>query len=1166
MRLTRIKLAGFKSFVDPTDLKLPTALVGIVGPNGCGKSNTIDAVRWVMGESSAKHLRGESMDDVIFTGSSSRKPVGVASVELVFDNSDGSLGGEYAAYAEISIRREVTREGVSKYLLNNTRCRRRDIRDIFMGTGLGPRSYAIIEQGMISRLIDAKPEELRVYLEEAAGISKYKERRRETENRIRHTRDNLDRLDDLREEVDKQLAHLKRQASTAERFQTLKTEERQKRGELLALRRQRYIDSRDNQAANIAKKEKELEAVVAELRASEASIEQARIQQTDATDNFNETQANFYRIGSEVSRIEQTIEHTKESRRQQSQELAEVDRSLAEAKQHVEDDTKRIKEIDDVVSNDQPEFDKLKESQRISAEMLARAEKELNEWRVTQDAFNQRHADATRKAQIERNNIEQFERSMANANSRLDKLQSEKASLNMGAVAKLIEVSVAEELTAVAEEQRLQKGVEQSLEKQKILRETIRRETLALNESRASAQTKLGRLASLEALQQAALEPDSSAADTWLHMNELDQRPKLAQTISTEAGWEKAVELVLGSHLEAIVVDGSDAIDRCLSDVPAAQLTLLNGQADTASAKPTELRSKVTGDVALNDLMEGVHAADTLAQALKQRQSLKDGESVITKDGLWLGRQWLRIARADSQDSVLLRETEITELRAELDEIEATIKEQEERVASSSKQLSEHETRRETLQHSFNDAVRGLSDIKSALLSQRQRHDQQANRMAQLDEELTEVTALTSQDTESVELAKKNRSEALKQLETLEAEKQKLADEQTSLQNALNEARQRADADRDAGQELAIRVESMRSSREATANNLERMTSRIEQLTTRQAMLNELLSSQDEDPLTALEASLKDNLGSRLAAETALTQSRSALDNVELRLREHEQARLEHDSEAQKKREALQQEQIASQEVLVRLKTIEEQLAEHEYDIAVLTEQIPEGASVEAWEDDLQKLEQRISRLGPINLAAIDELAEQEGRKEYLDTQHADVSDALATLEHAIAKIDRETRTRFKETFDAVNTKVEEFFPRLFGGGKASLQLTGDDLLSTGVSVSAQPPGKRVSNIQLLSGGEKALTAVALVFAFFELNPSPFCMLDEVDAPLDDANVGRFCALVKEMSERVQFIFITHNKVTMEMAEQLMGVTMNEPGVSRLVSVDVQEAAELAGA
>jgi len=569
---------------------------------------------------------------------------------------------------------------------------------------------------------------------------------------------------------------------------------------------------------------------------------------------------------------------------------------------------------------------------------------------------------------------------------------------------------------------------------------------------------------------------------------------------------------------------------------------------------------------ALNDLMVGVHAADSLADAMALRSRLGDGESVVTKDGLWLGRQWLRVARADSQDSVLLRETEITELRDELKQLETDVESLESSSAALNKELGEHETQRETLQHSFNDAVRSLSNVQSVLLSNRQRLDQQQQRNKQLQEEITEVQAMSEQDKQRLEAAVSKRNEALKLLEELESEKTIINEEKERLETAVEEARKEADTERDAGQELAIRVESMRSAREATTQNLERMASRIEQLTQRRDMLNELLAKEDEDPLTALEATLKDTLGARLAAETALSQSRTQLDNVELRLREHEQARLQHDSESQKQRENLQNVRLASQEAVVRLKTIDEQLAEHEYDPEALLNELVEGATVEAWEDDLQKLEQRISRLGPINLAAIDELAEQETRKEYLDEQYADVTDALATLEHAIAKIDRETRTRFKETFDLVSAKIEEFFPRLFGGGKASLQLTGDDLLSTGVSVMAQPPGKRVSNIQLLSGGEKALTAVAMVFAFFELNPSPFCMLDEVDAPLDDANVGRFCALVKEMSERVQFIFITHNKVTMELSEQLMGVTMNEPGVSRLVSVDVNEAVELAGA
>ena len=1166
MRLNRIKIAGFKSFVDPTDLKLPSPLIGIVGPNGCGKSNTIDAVRWVMGESSAKHLRGESMDDVIFTGSSSRKPVGQASVELIFDNSDGSVGGEYAAYAEISIRREVTRDGQSKYALNNVRCRRRDNRDIFLGTGLGPRSYAIIEQGMISRLIEAKPEELRVYLEEAAGISKYKERRRETENRIRHTRDNLDRLNDLREEVDKQLAHLKRQASTAERYQNLKAEERQKRGEMLVLRRTEFEKSRDEQQLKISEREAELEGIVAELRSAEAAIEQARVQQAASAESFSTIQADFYRIGGDVARIEQTIEHTRETRRSQSEELQEVDRSLEESRAHLKDDTARIAEIAESIEHDQPSFDQLQDSQKVSADMLARAEQELQEWQTRFDSYNKRLSEANEIAQVERSRIEQLERGIGEADTRLARLDEERGSLEVEPLSLIIQEAITEEVAAAAEEQRLQQSLAQANEKQQVQRELIRKMTDQLNELKSQIQSGLGRLASLEALQQAALEPDSSAADTWLHMNELDELPRLAQSITAAPGWEKAVELVLGSHLEAVCVDGDSVIERCLKDLPAAQLTLMQSSTDAGSSPSDTLASKVEGNVDLGDVLKGVFVADSIGDALARRKQLGQGESVVTQDGLWMGRTWLRIARADSQDSVLLRETEIAELKAELSSREVEATELESQVSELIQQQDEHETKRETLLHSFNDAVRHLSSIKSALSTDRQRLEQNTSRRQALTSEIDELSSLHERDVQDIKNASTRRSEAMEKLEALQSEGDALGTEQDTLKENVRTAREQSDADRDAGQALAIRVESLRSTREATEKNLSRIQARISQLVERQTALNAMLASEDEDPLLALEAGLQEQLAAKLTSDNSMRVAREELDAIEHRLREHEQARHRHDSRAQKAREDVQNERMSSQEVVVRLKTLDEQLAEHEYNVSEIAESLPQEATLDVWTADLEKLESRIQRLGPINLAAIDELAEQLQRKEYLDEQHHDVTEALETLERAIAKIDRETRSRFKDTFEKVNSKFEEFFPRLFGGGHASLQMTGDDLLSTGVSVVAQPPGKRVSNIQLLSGGEKALTAVALVFAFFELNPSPFCMLDEVDAPLDDANVGRFCTLVKEMSERVQFIFITHNKVTMEMAQQLMGVTMNEPGVSRLVAVDVHEAVELAGA
>lgn len=1167
MRLTRIRIAGFKSFVDPTDLNMPGKLVGIVGPNGCGKSNTIDAVRWVMGESSAKHLRGESMDDVIFNGSSQRKPVGQASVELIFDNNEGRLGGEYAQYAEISIRREASRDGQSKYFLNNTRCRRRDIRDIFLGTGLGPRSYAIIEQGMVSRLIEAKPEDLRVYLEEAAGISKYKERRRETENRISHTRDNLDRLNDLVEEIEKQLEKLKRQASTAQRFQVLKADERTKKGELLVLRRGEFEAAREKQGIAIAEKEKQLEAIIAELRAEETAIERSREQRATAGEMFNSVQADFYRIGADVSKTEQRIEHTRETRRLQNQDLADVEKSLAEAEQHVAEDQSRIAEIDETMAVDQPQFDQLKDSQKVQAEVLSQAEVQRAQWQERSNSHRTRQAEFTQTARVERSRMDQLERGVEQNASRLSRLEQEKLSVDTGVFESAIATFISEEVIAVDTEQKLKQQAEQSGEAQQVLREQVRRKQVSVNESTSKLQSSLGRLASLEALQQAALSNDTSAGDAWLVMHELDAAPRLAQQLSIDSGWEKAVELVLGPSLEAVCVADADVLQRCLNDLPAAQLTLMAPikLEAAASAGRHALLSKVQNAGAASQLLTRVRVAENLLEAQSIRAELGDDESVITRDGVWLGRQWLRIARADAEDSVLVREIEINELREAIAGLESTIATEQSEFEGLEEKLSDHESRRDTLQHTFNDAVRALADVKSSLHAQRQELAQVTTRQNQIDGEGDEIRSQLSDDRQSLEEAKLAHAMAAESLEAMADDDQKLTAEQSELDIALSEAKGRVEQERDAGQEIAIRVESMKSARTATDQNLQRMKTRIQELGDRRDVLNSAVDDDVVDPLIALEASLNEMLSARGGSEEALNLARQTVQEIDERSREHEQSRVRHDQQSQLAREALQNERIATQESIVRLKTLDEQLAEQEYDVDELAQNMPGEGNVPEWEQSVVQLEQKISRLGPINLAAIEEHAEQSERKDYLDQQHADVTEALETLERAIAKIDRETRARFKETFDAVNAKFEGFFPRLFGGGKASLQLAGDDLLSAGVTVFAQPPGKRISNLQLLSGGEKALTAVSLVFAFFELNPSPFCMLDEVDAPLDDANVGRFCELVREMSERVQFIIITHNKVTMELSDQLMGVTMNEPGVSRLVTVDVEAAVELAG-
>ncbi|MBX2825043.1 MAG: chromosome segregation protein SMC [Gammaproteobacteria bacterium] len=1169
MRLSKIRLAGFKSFVDPTSINLPGPLTGIVGPNGCGKSNTIDAVRWVMGESSAKHLRGESMDDVIFTGSSTRKPVSQASVELVFDNSDGSLGGEYAAYSEIALRREVTRDGQSKYMLNNSRCRRRDIRDIFLGTGLGPRSYAIIEQGMISRLIEAKPEELRVYLEEAAGISKYKERRRETENRIRHTRDNLDRLDDLREEVDKQLAHLKRQANTAERYKVLKEEERDLRGQLLGLRWLDYHGSIEGRDASIREKEVSLEEIIAEQRSIEASIEEDRQNHTDATEDFNRAQADYYQLGSEVSRVEQSIQHTRESREQQNNELRQIEQSLAEAEKHIREDEARIQEIDATMADDEPAFDQLQESQKFSAESLAQSERQLQEWQGRWDAWSARNNETTQTAQVELSRMDQLERGISQLDSRIERLVTENASLDIVTLSSSIEEWIAREVELVADEEGQQAKLDAVSSEIQSLRESQQSTHAELDDVRGTLQSSLGRLASLEALQQAALGQNDQHTADWLAGHNLAERPRVGQKIRAESGWEKAVEVVLGHHLEAICVDGLDALTARLDGFGQGRLAFFDGTAAPtggAAATGRYLIDHVQSELPLADLLAGVRCAESLAEALAQRSSLGAGESIVTRDGMWLGASWLRIGEADVKGSVLQREQEIEALRESISSLEAQSEKLEQRIATLNEKLSDQESRRETLQHSFNQLLRESSEVKSQLVSGKQQLEQLHSRAARLAEETEENRQLKQQDEEQVRVSRARRAEALDQIDGLTAEGDALRQEQEALKEEHAQARERAEADRNAGQELAIRVESMRNVRSTTQANLERTRQQTTQFSTRREELVAIMAANEDDPVVALEASLAELLEAHVASETSLNVAREALEQVDTRLRAHEQSRLRQENRAASVRETLQAERMESQEVRVRLKTIEEQLVEHEYDREVIIESMPEEAQLSIWTEKVEELERKIQRLGPINLAAIDEFDEQMQRKEYLDSQHTDVTDALSTLEKAIAKIDRETRERFRDTFDKVNTKVQDFFPRLFGGGQANLEMTGDDLLNTGVTVLAQPPGKHVTNIHLLSGGEKALTAVALVFAFFELNPSPFCMLDEVDAPLDDANVGRFCQLVKEMSERVQFIFITHNKVTMELARQLMGVTMNEPGVSRLVAVDVQEAVELAGA
>ena len=1165
MRLSKIKLAGFKSFVDPTTINFPSNLTGIVGPNGCGKSNTIDAVRWVMGESSAKHLRGQSMDDVIFTGSSSRKPVGQALVELVFDNSEGKLEGPYAKYNEISAKRVVTRDGQSKYFLNGTKCRRRDIADLFLGTGLGPRSYAIIEQGMISRLIEAKPEELRVFLEEAAGISKYKERRRETETRIRHTRENLDRLDDLREEVDKQLSHLQRQSRTAERYKEFKQEERQFKAEHLALRWRELNKEVENRELAIDEQATRLEQVIAEQRTVESELEKMREQRTEMNDSLNTVQGRYYKLGSEISRIEQSIQHQKELYQRQQNDLRELEQALQEAEHTLSHDREQLEEINLILEQSEPQLEMQRESQVTTNETLQQAEQAMHEWQVAWEDYNRRAAEPSQEAQVERTRMEQLERHIGQLQQRLQKINEEKQNLDEHNLDTELEQLREQNETAEMTKQELEEKVSSVLESINGIREQnnqLNREQDVLNRE---LHDKRGQLASLEALQQAALGKKEKTIAGWLQNQGLDNNPRLAENLTVETGWERATETVLGQYLEAVCVEGMDSLSSALSSINQGSLTLFDTQAShsVVTAKPESLTEKVSSKWPLDGLLQGVRVAEDITQALVIRSSLTESESVITRDGIWLGKNWLRVARdKDEKSGVLAREQEIKQLQQRLEELDMQSDEIDQRIQDGRANLQNQEQQREQWQAELNQAHSQVAQIQAQITARQSRLEQLMNRNQNLQQEASELQSQISREEQDMETARRKRNEAMTQIEVLSREREQLTGQRESLQTSLHEARSKAQSEREAVHELAIRIESKRTAKSSLEQNIERMSRQLEQQQQRKAELQRILET-GEEPVAGMQEELESLLAQRLQVEEQLAEVRRSVESIDNELRSHEQKRSEIEQKSQMIRSSLEQARLNTQEVRVRRQTVTEQLDETDFEVAPLLEILGEHARIDDWQRKLDNIAQSILRLGPINLAAIDEYKEQSKRKEYLDSQHGDVTEALETLEKAIAKIDRETRSRFKETYEHVNSRMQEMFPRLFGGGQAYLEMTGDDLLNTGIMVMARPPGKRISNIHLMSGGEKALTAVALVFAIFELNPAPFCMLDEVDAPLDEANVGRFCALVKDMSKRVQFIFITHNKTTMELSEHLSGVTMREAGVSRLVSVDVQEAAKM---
>ena len=1167
MRLKCIKLAGFKSFVDPTTVNFPSNLCAVVGPNGCGKSNIIDAVRWVMGESSAKNLRGENMTDVIFNGSSGRKPVGQASIELVFDNSDATLTGEYAAFTEISIKRKVSRDGDNSYYLNGTKCRRRDITDIFLGTGLGPRSYAIIEQGMISKLIEAKPEELRVYIEEAAGISKYKERRKDTEIRMRRTQENLERLTDIRDELERQLSRLQRQAQAAEKYAEYKKDERLLKAQLQALKYQQLDIQAKAKQAGIRDLELRMESFVTDQVNKDTQIEKYRTQYTELGDKFNEVQGRYYAIGAEIARLEQSIQHANERARQLQVDLDQTTRDSKEAEENLAVDTQKAETWEAELLELEPELDLIKAAEETSSESLIDAEEAMQRWQNEWDSFNQRASEPRQRAEVQQSRIQHLEQVQQRLLQRIEKLREEKNNLQEGSEDESINQLNEQlaEMDLVVEEKRAQVDVQS--EQLDATRNDNNRVVNELDQVKSKLQTMRGRHASLEALQQAALGEKNKAVTHWLSQQGLSGNTRLAESISVNDGWDKALETVLGSSLQAVCADNLDSVVTLLGDLTQGELVLFDTTAKTPPPSFTKaklLSDKVHAAWDASGVLAGIYIAEHLNEALALRKQLNAGESVITRDGIWLSPHWVRVTRdTDASSGVIARKQELEELGAQLVDAEEQVELLTLQLEEGRATIKRLEQDRESLRREVDEQNRKYGELRSQLSAKQVRVEQINMRRERAENEIREAREQMEQEAEHLSEARMILSEAIEMMEQDTELRENLLQQRDDIRTGLDSARQRARHDKDKAHELAMRFQSVKTQLDSIRLGIGRLQEQTARLQERRENLLASIAD-NRDPVEEYKLELEASLAKRLSVEASLTEARRALETVEHELRNSEQARSRAEQEVQAVRAHLEQERLAAQMFEVQRATIVEQLQEEELNLENILAEMPEGTEVKPLEEELEAIAGRIARLGPINLAAIDEYKTESERKNYLDAQNADLLEALETLENAIKRIDRETRTRFKETFDQVNKSLQELFPKVFGGGHAYLELTGDELLDTGIAIMARPPGKRNSTIHLLSGGEKALTAIALVFSIFRLNPAPFCMLDEVDAPLDDANVGRYARMVEEMSEHVQFIYITHNKNAMEMAHQLLGVTMHEPGVSRLVTVDVDEAAELA--
>ncbi|MBI3917339.1 MAG: chromosome segregation protein SMC [Betaproteobacteria bacterium] len=1168
MRLTQINLAGFKSFVDPAHIPIPGRLVGIVGPNGCGKSNVIDAVRWVLGETSARHLRGETMQDVLFNGSGERKPVNRASVELIFDNSLGKAAGQWSSYAEISIKRVLQRDGDSSYYINNLHVRRRDVADIFFGTGLGGRAYAIIEQGMISRVIESKPEELRIFLEEAAGVSKYRERRRETEVRLESTRDNLLRVDDIRQELARQIGHLEVQAEVARRFHGLQGELQKTQSLLWLTRKQEAAATRARHAREVERLGVELEAETARMRDAERRLEELRVGHHRAGDEMHAAHGALYEANAETARLEQDIAHVRDSRQRIENQLAAARAQLENGQSQLDMAQAELAEWQATRARAEERISVCAAAEVGEAEKLPVAEETYRATRSRRDEFQSRLSQIEQVGQVEQTKLEHAWRLAEQLGQRRERLLEERAAL-----------APSDSDGMVRLQQEIQSGEQDLAARRAALGEKeqgLLRFEQSLREKNEALDAAAQQLTELEARRHALQQLQDRLArganmEGWLARYRLQDTPRVWQGISIEPGWEDALEAVLRERLNGITLDRLERSHDWFGDAPPGRMTVVAAADVQPAALPgmPELKPLLQyltcGEAglkaALAEWLHDVFVVDDVSRGMELCGRLPAGAVLVSREGHVFTQHSINFYAPDSElHGVLSRQREIEELRRATGVHQVELDVLREAAAAVDFDIGRAKDELGALRRAVDETQQRTHDLELESLRLSEQAQRITQRGQQIATELQEVSTQLAEETARAESA----GTALTRLQAQAEELRRQFELSTDLYG-------RADAvlrmQRDALQKAQIEHQEASFSLRAAQLKIAEVENAIRNASATVAGLREGIGAQECELGTYDDAPLQERLQQALAnrarRELALAQARDALEGLETRLKEVEQERFASEQKLDPLRERISGARLREQEA----RLIEEQFAQQlaaagarEDELGLMLEK---GVRSGALQGEIARLNEEIQALGAVNLAALEELQASQERKAYLDAQSRDLSEAMGTLEDAIRRIDRETRERLQQTFDDVNRHFGEMFPALFGGGHARMVLTGEEILDSGVHVVAQPPGKRNTTIHLLSGGEKALTALSLVFALFQLNPAPFCLLDEVDAPLDDHNTERFCDLVRKMSAQSQFVFISHNKITMEIANQLLGITMQEAGVSRVVAVDIEEAMKL---